>query len=198
MVQIPKRKPATRLCLERRKRPPAAPSFPPCRKRWGRKGALVTVWCVLRGQSRQVLIFSCYEHTNSPYGRYSTRRLLRDTKFMSSCDLISAVKTHCVQNLQSSTNSPMACPKPPLAAPCAVRGGGIFEENDGGDMLQDSECSEIYSVRIPSVSFADSSPCAQGEPWVCANSPQISVRSGTFCGRLCPPIGKSRIRQRFP
>ena len=54
--------------------------------------------------------------------------------------------------------------KPPLAAPRAVRGGGIFEENDGGDMLQDSERSEICDVRIPSVSCADSSPCAQGEP----------------------------------
>ena len=49
-------------------------------------------------------------------------------------------------------------PKPPLAAPCAVRGGGIFEENDGGDLFQISECSEICYVRIPS----GSSPCAQG------------------------------------
>ena len=36
--------------------------------------------------------------------------------------------------------------------------GGIFGENDEGDMLQVSECPEICHVRIPSVSFADSSP----------------------------------------
>ena len=31
-------------------------------------------------------------------------------------------------------------PKPPLAVPRTVRGGGIFEENAGGDMPQISEC----------------------------------------------------------
>ena len=40
--------------------------------------------------------------------------------------------------------------KPPLAMPRMVRGGGIFEENDGGDLLQGSECSEICYIRIPS------------------------------------------------
>ena len=53
-------------------------------------------------------------------------------------------------------------PKPPLAAPRAARGGVIFEENDGGDMLQNSECSEISGVRIPTVSFADSVPTPFG------------------------------------
>ena len=36
--------------------PPAAHSFPPCRKRMGRKGALGYVWCVLRVWFRQVPI----------------------------------------------------------------------------------------------------------------------------------------------
>ena len=49
--------------------PPAAHSFPPCRKRMGRKGALGYVWCVLRVRFRQVLIFSRCEHANSPYVR---------------------------------------------------------------------------------------------------------------------------------
>ena len=31
-----------------------------------------------------------------------------------------------------------------------IRRGGIFAENDGGDLLQDPECSKICSVRIPS------------------------------------------------
>ena len=48
--------------------------------------------------------------------------------------------------------------------PCMIRGGGIFGENDGGDLLQILEYSRICNVRILSVSFADSSPCAQGEP----------------------------------
>ena len=33
--------------------PPAALSFPPCRKRQGRKGALGRVWCVLRVRFRE-------------------------------------------------------------------------------------------------------------------------------------------------
>ena len=37
--------------------PPAAPSFPPCRKRRGRKGALGYGWCVLRVRFRQAPIF---------------------------------------------------------------------------------------------------------------------------------------------
>ena len=111
--------------------PPVAPSFPPCRKRWGRKGALVTVWCVLRLRFRQVLIFGYYEHTYSPYECYGTRRLLRDTRFVSRCVKIAAVNQLCVQILQDSTDSPQI----PKA---------------GGDMLQGSECSGIYGIRIPS------------------------------------------------
>ena len=65
--------------------PPAAHSFPPCRKRMGRKGALGYVWRVLRVRFRQVLIFSRCEHANSPYVRYGTHRLLRYTKIDSSC-----------------------------------------------------------------------------------------------------------------
>ena len=56
-------------------------------------------------------------------------------------------------------------PKPPLAALCAVRGGGIFEENDGGDVLQGSEYSEICDVESPQALRA-SSPLFKGEPWV--------------------------------
>ena len=65
--------------------PPAAPSFPSCRKRRGRKGALGRVWCVLRVRFRQVLIFGYYEHTYSPYERYGTRRLLRYNGFANNC-----------------------------------------------------------------------------------------------------------------
>ena len=39
------------------------------------------------------LFYSRYEHTDSPYGRYGTRRLLWYTDFSSSCDSISAVKS---------------------------------------------------------------------------------------------------------
>ena len=89
--------------------PPAAPIFSLAREKIGEKRTLGYVWRILRMQFRQALIFSCCEHTNSPYGRYSTRRLLRYTKFASSYDLISAVKTPCIQNLQGSANLPESC-----------------------------------------------------------------------------------------
>ena len=89
--------------------PPAAPSFPSCRKRMGRKGALGDAGCILRCDSGRNLIYRYYEHTYSPYGRFGTRRLLWCTKFVNSCDSISAVKTPFVQNLQGSTDSPEFC-----------------------------------------------------------------------------------------
>ena len=52
--------------------------------------------------------------------------------------------------------------RPPLAAPRAGRGGGIFEENDGGDLLQDSECSGICGVRIPSGPSGQLPLCPRG------------------------------------
>ena len=74
-----------------------------------KKRVLGRVWCLLRVRFRQALIFSRCEHTYSPYGRYGTRRLLRYTRFVNSCDSISAVKTPFVQNLQGSTDSPEFC-----------------------------------------------------------------------------------------
>ena len=65
--------------------------MPPSRKQYYNvlldrpEGALGYVWCVLRVQFKQVLIFRYYEHTYSLYGRYGTRRLLRYTKFVNSC-----------------------------------------------------------------------------------------------------------------
>ena len=76
-------------------------------------------------------IRSCCEHAQSPYGRYGTHRLLRDVGVVNSCVGIAAVNQLCVRNLQDSTDSPQI----PKA---------------GGDMLQGSECSGIYGIRIPS------------------------------------------------
>ena len=66
--------------------------------------------------------------------------------------------------------------KPPLAAPRAVRGGSSFEENDGGDFLLISECSEICDIRIPSgpSAGADVGIGAYKETWQCL--------------RICPKI----------
>ena len=85
------------------------PFFSALPEKKGEKRGAGYVWCVLRVRLRWFLIFSCYEHTNSPYGRYTARRLLRYNRFVSSCDLISAVKTPCVRNLQGSTDSPEFC-----------------------------------------------------------------------------------------
>ena len=49
--------------------PPAALSFPPCRKRQGRKGALGTFSASCGCNSGRNQVFRYYEHTNSPYGR---------------------------------------------------------------------------------------------------------------------------------
>ena len=82
------------------------PIFSLAREKIGKKRVLGRVWCILRCDSGRNLIYRHYEHTYSPYGRYGTRRLLRYTRFVNSCDSISAVKTPFVQNLQGSTDSP--------------------------------------------------------------------------------------------
>ena len=43
--------------------PPAAPSFPSCRKRWGRKGALGYVWCFLHLSLGKSQCFSLAFHS---------------------------------------------------------------------------------------------------------------------------------------
>ena len=107
------------------RRTSGGPFFSVLPEKNGEKRGAGYVWCILRVQFRRVLIFGCYEHTYSPYGRYGTRRLLRYNRFVSSCDLISAVKTPCIQNLQGSANLPESCrgrcPSSALrAARCAV------------------------------------------------------------------------------
>ena len=57
--------------------PPAAPSFPSCRKRRGRKGALGYVWCFLRLNIGRSLCFSCLSTRWSPHEFLTTRRLIR-------------------------------------------------------------------------------------------------------------------------
>ena len=48
--------------------PPAAPSFPSCRKRRGRKGALGYIWCILPLNLGEALFFRCRSTRWSPYG----------------------------------------------------------------------------------------------------------------------------------
>ena len=88
------------------RRASGGPIFSLAREKIGKKRVLGRVWCILRCDSGRNLIYRYYEHTYSPYGRFGTRRLLWCTKFVNSCDSISAVKTPFVQNLQGSTDSP--------------------------------------------------------------------------------------------
>lgn len=67
------------------KRASGGPVFSALPEKTGEKRGAGYVWCILRVQFRRVLIFGCYEHTYSPYGRYGTRRLLRYNKFVNSC-----------------------------------------------------------------------------------------------------------------
>ena len=73
-------------------------------KKGGEKGRLDAFGACCGCSLDKHLFFSRYEHTTSPYGGYGTRRLLWHNGFVRSYDLISAVKTHCIQNLQSSTD----------------------------------------------------------------------------------------------
>ena len=129
--RAPKHKPAKRLCFGKEetgsedkrlraqrggsfrrgrfRRASGGPIFSLAREKIGKKRALGDAGCILRCNSGRNLIYGYYEHTYSLYGRYGTRRLLRYTKFASSYDSMSAVKTLCVRNLQGSTDSPKSC-----------------------------------------------------------------------------------------
>ena len=61
---------------------PTALSFLSQEKRQGRKECLDAVGACCGCSSGEPLIFSCYEHTKSPYWHKTTRRLLRYTKFV--------------------------------------------------------------------------------------------------------------------
>ena len=78
-------------------------------KEWGEKGRWDAFGASCGYSSGRNLIYRYYEHTYSPYGRFGTRRLLWCTKFVNSCDSISAVKTPCIRNLRGSTNLPESC-----------------------------------------------------------------------------------------
>ena len=69
------------------------------------------------------------------------------------CDFFIASSMQCIRQVSS---------KPPLVVPRTIRGGGIFEENDRGDMPQILECSEICYVRIPSVPSGQLPLCPRG------------------------------------
>ena len=60
--------------------PSTAPSFPSCRKRWGRKGALGCVWCMLRLNLGGNLSFRRRSTRESPYVCLATRRLIRENQ----------------------------------------------------------------------------------------------------------------------
>ena len=64
---------------------PTAPSFPPCRKRRGRKGTLGRVWCILPLILGRNQYFRRRSTRYSPYGYHTTRRLIRYTGFDGRC-----------------------------------------------------------------------------------------------------------------
>ena len=64
---------------------PTAPSFPPCRKRRGRKGTLGRVWCILPLILGRNQYFRRRSTRHSPYGYHTTRRLIRYTGFDGRC-----------------------------------------------------------------------------------------------------------------
>ena len=154
--------------------------------------------------------FSCCEHTDSPYRRYGTRRLLRCNKLVSSYDLISAVKTLCVQNLQSGTDLPEF---QRLLLPRSAREGEVAFSKK----MTEGMCSKFQSAPKPAAfgspqALRASSPCAQGEALLGIISSQTpSPRpsgAGGWAGvgdrlfRICRipdsrrPSGRGRCRRR--
>ena len=85
--------------------PPAAQSFPSCRKRLGRKGALGYVWCILHLTLGNKQTRKKSYRPNTPH-----RVLLRAArhfgiKYDGSCVLIPAVNPCCKQNWPRSADS---------------------------------------------------------------------------------------------
>ena len=103
--------------------PPAAPSFPPCRKRWGRKGALDYVWCILRVQFMQAPALSSLQaHLLTLRALWyappvTVHRICKQLRFNICGE--NALRLKFARQYRFA-----AVPsKPPLAASRAVRGG---------------------------------------------------------------------------
>ena len=103
--------------------PPAAPSFPPCRKRWGRKGALDYVWCILRVQFMQApALYSLRAHILTLRALWyappvTVHRICKQLRFNICGE--NALRLKFARQYRFA-----AVPsKPPLAASRAVRGG---------------------------------------------------------------------------
>ena len=75
------------------------PIFSLAREKIGEKRALGYVWCILRLNSGEHRCFGRRSTRKSPYGCLSTRRLIRDTRFDSSCRRIFAVNRRCRPSL---------------------------------------------------------------------------------------------------
>ena len=142
------------------RRASGGPIFSALPEKMGEKRGAGRVWCVLRVQFRQEpVLYSLQTHE-------LTLRALNYAPPVTVLQICESLRLNCCGKNALRSKSAIqyefaGVPTPPLAAPRAGRGGGIFGENDGGDMLQISECSVICGVRIPSVSFADSFSCAQ-------------------------------------
>ena len=86
-------------------------------------------------------------------------------------------------------------PKPPLAVPRTVRGGGIFEENAGGDMPQISECFLNLWRSNPLRPFGPFPPDRGNRPL----EPKGSLRGRTVRRGRCPlgPLGSYEFAEEY-
>ena len=69
----------------------------------GEKGRWVTVGCILHLILGKALFFRHRSTRWSPYGRHTTRRLIRGSKFAACCHRISAINRRCRPNLMVCT-----------------------------------------------------------------------------------------------
>ena len=83
---------------------PTAPSFPPCRKRWGRKGALGYVWCLLPLNLGKKQIYWNSYRPDTPHHILLRAARHIGIKSDSSCGFIGAENPYCQQKLLGSTD----------------------------------------------------------------------------------------------
>ena len=79
--------------------PPAAPSFPSCRKRWGEKRGAGMRLVLSASEFRQGPVFQASFHSEVTLRVSAARRLIRGAKFAASCHRTFAVNRRCRPDL---------------------------------------------------------------------------------------------------
>ena len=176
--------------------PPTALSFLSREKRQGRKACWDAFGACCGYNSGEDLNFSPCEHTKSPYVRCGTRRLLWCTKFVNSCDSISAVKSLAFETCRVVRihRSSFWC-RTGAGAPLAYPGGSwLRSEAEQTDAVE----AVVFCLRFPKIETVprpSSGPSGHLLQWG-----RLSVRARSFllffvdtCDKIKKEIRNGRI-----